>query len=317
MGKDHLVYVRGSGFVQSFKEEYLRYRYRDIQAFTITKTSRFGLGVLYFLGAALFIGIIALSLMDIGENPIGLTWIVFLTVHSVLALIFLFLLLRHFILGPTCRCVIQTSLKQDRIRPLNRLHAATQCLEKISETVALAQEDLARPSAGRVSSAGMIPEKSVVGGGLRIPGLVVPVFGVFALFGLCVIGTLHLGSTALATASIILASLCFAGILGSLLRSIRFPAPGSIRTFLWVSLGLMTLFAGAGVIYYIYVAVIDPVFTLDISGPVEALAGAGVLGGSGFYFCFLLLSIGVVLVSIFGIITTLKWKTRIEKSTAK
>ncbi len=315
VGKDHLVYVRGSGFVQSFKEEYLRYRFRDIQAFTITETSRIGMGLFYLFGAALFMAIIALNLGGMNEGVGRQALIAFLIMNAVPALIFLLLLFRHLILGPTCQCVIRTSLKEDRIRPLNRLHAATQCLEQVSGALNLAQEDLVQSSTGS-SGTGIFSEEVAMNSGLRISFPVAPSFGLLSLFSLCVIGTLHLGSTIIASISMVLASICFAGLVASLLSSIRFPTPGSVRNLLWASLGMMILFLGAGVVYYTYVAVVDPAFTLEISGPMEAFAGAGSVGGFGFYLCFLLLSIGGLCVSIIGFLTTLKWRARIENMRA-
>ena len=40
LGEDHLGYVRGTGLMMPYSEEYKRYRYSDIQAVSIAKTSR-------------------------------------------------------------------------------------------------------------------------------------------------------------------------------------------------------------------------------------------------------------------------------------
>ena len=37
-GKEHLLYVRGTGFLVPFSEDYQRVRYRDVQATTVART---------------------------------------------------------------------------------------------------------------------------------------------------------------------------------------------------------------------------------------------------------------------------------------
>ena len=141
MGEDHLVYVKGSGFLQSYSEGYLRYRYRDIQAFTVTKTSSFGFAALYLIGALFFAGIMVLTLV-FNNGPFGPGMIALLAGISIPTLVFILLLLRHLLLGPTCRCVIQTSLKKDLLSPLNRHRSTTQCLEEIAEKIRQSQGEV-------------------------------------------------------------------------------------------------------------------------------------------------------------------------------
>ena len=47
LGEDDLVYVKGSGFLMPFTEEYKRFRLGEIQSFSVAKTSRTGLTLLY------------------------------------------------------------------------------------------------------------------------------------------------------------------------------------------------------------------------------------------------------------------------------
>ena len=47
MASDHLVYVKGSGFLMPFTEEYKRFRFDEIQCLSVVRTSRVGKGVLY------------------------------------------------------------------------------------------------------------------------------------------------------------------------------------------------------------------------------------------------------------------------------
>jgi hypothetical protein len=47
LGKDHLVYVKGTGFLVPFTEEYKRFRLSEIQAVNVARTSRIGFSLLY------------------------------------------------------------------------------------------------------------------------------------------------------------------------------------------------------------------------------------------------------------------------------
>ena len=46
LGEDHLVHVRGSGFLVPFSEEYRRFSLSEIEAVTLARTSRVGKGLL-------------------------------------------------------------------------------------------------------------------------------------------------------------------------------------------------------------------------------------------------------------------------------
>ena len=142
LGEDHLVYVRGSGLLTPFSEEYKRYRYRDIQAVSIAKTSRV-VGIVFFiLGFISCAGLMALVLWQIGDEGVTALKSVFLSVLSFGALAFAAGLVSHLILGPTCVCDIQTSLSRDRLRPLSRYLRAQQVVDRLSELVRDSQEEL-------------------------------------------------------------------------------------------------------------------------------------------------------------------------------
>ena len=145
LGEDHLVYVKGSGFLMPFTEEYKRFRLSEIQAFTVAKTSRVGLGMLYLfilLGCA----VVSTLIYALSETLRPVT-IVVLSVFLAVGLATFALLLRHLILGPTCVCDIQTRLTRERLRPLNRDHRALETLRRVEGLVRESQADL--PKAGK------------------------------------------------------------------------------------------------------------------------------------------------------------------------
>ncbi len=312
LGEDHLVHVRGEGFVQAYTEDYRRYRYRDIQAFTITPTSRVWLFLLYILCAVFFLSLLAAIVTAREPGAMSGFTVSMLGVLAVFAGWFLFLLARHWILGPTCRCDIHTSLKSERIRPITRLHQARQSLDTISGKISAAQADLEK--GGTTVSAGSQSENSDSRISLSIPPPVLPNFCLFALFGILGLAALHLGSFFLVGACLVLMLLGSAFQTATLITSIRKQSPDTIRTLLWSLLGLGFLFVASASVYLIYVVTYNPVYTLDLSGPLEAFAAITTEGGIVFYLVFLFLLLGIVIVSVLGIVSTIRWKNRITSA---
>ena len=317
MGPDHLVYVKGEGFLQAFTEEYRRYRYRDIQSFSVAGTSRIGLTVLYLLGVLFFGGILALTIGLRDDDPMGLAMIVFLSVLAAGLTLFLLLLLRHLILGPTCTCDIQTNLKKDRLRPLNRLHGTRQSLSELEGRISSAQEYLLSSSDGTASSDSVITKAAqpVMEERFTVPFPVLPTFGLFVLFAACSLIALFLESVLLCGISVLLLVFGAIALIGTLIACFRSATPDGIRTSLWSLLGLVFFFVGAASVYFIYAATNDPAYTIELTGPLEAFAGVATEGGMEFYVVFLALLAGIAIASLIGIIKTLRWKNRIKSTT--
>ena len=315
MGPDHLVYVKGEGFLQSFTEEYRRYRYRDIQAFSVAKTSRAGLTFLFLLGALFFAGIAALTLAIRGDGSMGLAMIIFLSILSGGMMLFLLLLVRHFILGPTCVCDIHTNLKRDRLHPLNRLHTTRQSLTELEAKIDEAQKGLVESTGSGEGDGTSQPAVATVEEGFKIPFPVLPTFSVFAIFSLFALGALHLESVWMVGIAVLLLLLGSMILTGTLVATIRAATPESIRTSLWVLLGLVFFFGGAASVYYVFAAVNDAAYTIGFTGPLEAFAGVATNGGTEFYLVFLVLLVGIVIASLIGILKVMKWRSRIAPAT--
>ena len=147
LGEGHLVYVKGTGFLVPFTEEYKRFRLSEIQAVNVARTSRTGLSLLYLFGL-LLASLVVTLLLVLAETMRPIT-VVALSFCFAMGLVSLALLVRHLILGPTCVCDIQTRLSRERIRPLNRYHRTLETVNRIDRLV-------------RESQAGVL-----VGGGTR------------------------------------------------------------------------------------------------------------------------------------------------------
>ena len=306
LGQDHLVYAKGRGFLLPFSEEYRRYRYGDIQAFSLVKTSRLALGLLYSFGLSLVVGVLVLLAIFGRGDSFGPAIAVTAIVFSLVGLTLLALLLRHLILGPTCLCDIQTSLSQERIRPLARYHRARQIIDEIGVKIDRAQSGLV-DSGG---TAGTALASTAVSERYSIPRSALPTFAFTALAGGACIASLHLGSIAVAGISLLLLFAVSVLLLVALVHVVRRATPRAIRTTLWSSLGILFLLLGTGVIYYMIAATLNPAYTLGIEGPLRAFSNITRGEWLVFYLLFISLGLGLFLAGSVGVIAAIRWNRK-------
>lgn len=313
-GDDHLVYVKGSGFLIPFSEEYRRFRYKDIQSLTLTKTNRLLFSLLHLTGFLVFAGLIAIVIAVSGLDEIGVGMMILLSILLAGAILFLLLFLRHLILGPTCRCYLQTNLKRELIKPLNRLHTANQAIGRMSPGIQETQQDLegARSEVSKTAASGAGAAAAREESDLKVSGFVIPTFAIFAVFGLLILIALHLESMVLNGIGLALLTIGSLAVVATLISCIRYATPESIRTFLWILLGQIFVFAGMSAVYFVMTASRNPEYTIGMTGPLEAFAVVSSEGGIGFYLGYLALTVSMFLVSVFGVLQALKWKGRIS-----
>lgn len=311
-GGDHLVYVNGRGVLIPLSEEYKRYKYSEIQAFSIAKTSRLGKGILYGAGFVFFSSIIAVILVFIDDYNTGLALAVSCLVVG--ALVSIGLLLRHLILGPTCVCEIRTSISKERLRPLNRYHRAKEIVAQIDDQIRESQKGLNGSVKGSAAESVVAATVLRRGDFFQIGKLTIPTFLGFAVFGLVALAALHLESVVTTGVLLFLVLVVSLLLTFSLIGSVRKPTPEPIRIGLWSLLGLMFLFLGAGAVYFLIVATQNPAYTIGITGPLEAYTAVASEGGMLGYGIFLGLGLGFLMVSIVGILKTMKWSNQIKRS---
>ena len=125
LGKDHLLNIDAT----SYAEEYKRFYFRDIQAFTIQKTRRheiwnWVLSVLLILCLA--------GVLSEATRPF----------MAFLILIFAMSLLINNILGPTCAFYIRTAVQTEHVPSLNRIRRTRKVLDHIRPLIVAAQGQL-------------------------------------------------------------------------------------------------------------------------------------------------------------------------------
>jgi hypothetical protein len=314
-----LVYVRGKGWLLPYSEDYKRYRFEDIQALSVVRRSRLGGSLIYSLGLLAFGGLLSLSFALMSGSGFGGGTAFLVSILALGTLLFAVLLVRHLILGPTCYCEIQTNFSQDRLLPLTRYHAAREIIAGIEGEIREVQATRIAEEVGAASSGeddGLFPfsAPTLFRRAFSIPRTAVATFLSGMGFGLVALAALHLET-------IVLPVLLLVGILAvsflltfSLVASVRKPTPGSIRTALWILLGLLVSFVGVAVIYLLFAVVENPEYSAAPTGPLEAFAAVANQGGLGFYLIFAVSSLALFFTGLAGMVESAKWSRKILAS---
>ena len=122
LGKDHLLCVETEGYTESYK----RFYFRDIQAITLRKNSRWlVLAVVTGLMTGFF-GFIVLA-----------KWI-FGIIGGICAIPFLV----NFLYGPSCACQLRTAVQTEDLPSMSRVRRARRVITRIRPLIAEAQGQL-------------------------------------------------------------------------------------------------------------------------------------------------------------------------------
>ena len=312
MGADHLVYVKGTGIFFSFSEEYQRFPYREIQAFAVAKTGRIFKILLYLFGLLCCLGMIGLIFAVAGDESFGMGQAIAVSIFSTVALTLLAMLARHLILGPTCICDIQTCLSKVRIRPLERFHATREVITRIEEKISEAQEGLLDGGGAAAVETRQATTKKAES--FSVSKILQPTFAAFAVFSLISLTVLHLESLVLTGIALFAFLPVGLFLILALIASVRRATPQSLRSVLWILLGILFFLMGAGAVYFLFTATKDPSYTIGILGPLEAFASILSNGGLTFYLIFLILMIGMFLTAIGGMINASFWSRQIAQT---
>ncbi len=312
LAEDHLVHVKGRGFLMTFVEDYQRFRLSEIQSINVAKTKRGGLTTLY-VSVLVIAALIATLVLVVNDRTPGV--VIGASIFLVIALAAFALLLRHLILGPTCVCDLQTRITRERVRPLVRYHQAVETVRRIEGLVRESQEKVVipdEPGAERMVRLATVRRADF----FQIPRLVPIVFAVFIGLAVLALAATILESVLLVglTLPVFLAASLLLSI--SLLAVVRQPTPQSIRAVLWLLLGLHFIVVGGATIYYLVASVRDRAYAIGITGPLEALAGMANEGGVVVFSSLAGLFLGEAVAGVVGLVLVAKWKKRIRQAAA-
>ncbi|MFK5923503.1 MAG: hypothetical protein QM496_15100 [Verrucomicrobiota bacterium] len=306
-GEDHLLYVRGNGFLIPFSEEYLRFRYKDIQALVIVGTSgRWVSAILYALGTLLFAGLCAL-ILSMGEGEDVGALVVTLLFPFPLTMVFLLLLVRTLLLGQRCKVEVQTSLKKERFRMLTRLPLARRVVESLDELIQESQKDLiVAGDTGQEFHESK--ERSEPSSGLSIPLSAAPAFAASAVMGAMMLVQLHVQSVVIAWVTQLMGLFLVPLLLVALAASVRRLTSDGIRFPLWGVLGSLLAVGGGGFIFLVNAAMVDPAVTVSPIVYIEAFSSVNRIDDLGFYLYFLIVALAILTLAVVGLLNVMLQK---------
>lgn len=159
-GNGHYLYVKGSGFLLPFSEEYYRFEFLKIQSVAATRTSRGTIWSIFCgVGALIFGALTAASIAGVDGSPSDPVLYFLAGVLGISALVCLAVIAVNIVLGPTCVFRIQTAVRSENLRPLSRWRAAREVLSSMQAEIELAQSSALRNDQSTVNPT--IEEKPV------------------------------------------------------------------------------------------------------------------------------------------------------------
>lgn len=141
IGKNHLL----KSTIAGIHENYRRFAWEDIQAFTLRKTD-WGWAINAVLAAILFL--LTLSFLKWHANLLGS-----LLGHGIFFGLFLIALIVNIRLGPTCHVRLQTAVSDEWIGSLHRERSARRVLDRLKAIVNERQMPAAEPETAAESKA--------------------------------------------------------------------------------------------------------------------------------------------------------------------
>jgi len=135
LGPNDLLYVRGTGVLMPFAEEYVRFELGRIRSAAMVNT-RTGLVLNIVYGTLALIsgvpGAIAVWQLVSGvDDDIEIVLYILATPLLLLAAVAMVLFFINFALGPTCHFQIQTATRIERLRPVRRVRVARRVLARL------------------------------------------------------------------------------------------------------------------------------------------------------------------------------------------
>lgn len=312
LGRDHLLYVKGSGFLWPYQEEYRRIRFADIEAISLMAAPvRWWWWLLSVLAVALVCGsfgavFASLGREDFQSNFWGNFAILVWLPPTALAL---GLVVAHLVAGRMCVCVLQTSQSRQVLRPVSRWRVGQKITERLAERIHQAQQGLPV----RLEETLALGGTERVTSSLVVPGLALPALLAASCSGLGWILARWFGIEPLAPVSYGLTLVTFVLLMAALASVVRGFVPDGVR---YSVLGALIL--------SLLLAIMVPVMTVSIWGKVmDGWNAVNLLQGmAAFVHDGDLFRLGVVLTvaggllgcGVVGTVSWQVWRLRISRS---
>lgn len=317
LGRDHLLYVKGAGFLWPFQEDYRRIRYEDIESVSLMKApvkwlwwllSVLGLATLCGSLAWVFAGISREDFSgDVWGNLAFFIWLPPLAVSLGLAL-------AHLVAGQMCVCVVQTAQSSQVLRPVSRWRDGQRVVDRLAERVEEIQRTL--PD-GESTTAAPEPGPPPKGGtGLQVPWLALPGCVVALLAGAGWIAARSLANGALAQGAFASTLAAFVLLLAGLAAVVRALVPDGVRFSVLGSL-ILTLLLSLGMpvlCYAVWGRFEEP---WSLAGLVEGMSAFALDSDRVRAGAVLAVAGGQAAFALAGIVWCLVWRGRLSRVSPK
>ncbi|MEY4388128.1 MAG: hypothetical protein RLY20_3411 [Verrucomicrobiota bacterium] len=142
LGKDHLLCVETTGYTETYK----RFFFRDIQVFTLHRTSRrLTLGILLSLPIVGCLTIVGFAISDIAQRRTTDSGdVIGLSVLGGLIVLFGVPFILNLVRGPGCVCTLRTAVQDEEIPAIKRVQQAEKIFTRVRPLIAEAQGTLTR-----------------------------------------------------------------------------------------------------------------------------------------------------------------------------
>lgn len=140
-GREHLLYVRGTGLLLPVVEDYIRVRYRDLRSVAVVRTYTslwwnlvYGAGCVLFALPVVYFGVsLHRGQFDPdGEAPFAIVMLAILVVPALAAVVGL---VWNLALGKSCLLSLQTGQGSVRVRAARRVRTANRVRDGIRATI--------------------------------------------------------------------------------------------------------------------------------------------------------------------------------------
>jgi hypothetical protein len=301
-GADHLLSVDATLSAEYYK----RFYYKDIQAVLVRRTDTGRLWNVLFGLFALVPGLLA-ALAVANDKPAGAG------VGTIIAVLFLILLVLNIVRGPTCETLLQTAVQVEKLPSLGRLKAAKRALDRIRPRIEAAQGPLAvAPRAATGVATATTPVGSVR---LAVSQTSAPAAPISLLWHRLLFGLLVLGGSATGLLLVVhhpapgfVAGLLFLGatamVVGALVRQQGAGLATSLKVATWSALALVLVEGIKSYVFYFVAAVRHPQYAFKQWELIKAAMGMDVVDHPAIMGCNLVIAATSIGIGVLGLVST-------------
>lgn len=145
---NHLLYVRGSGVLFPFSEQYFRFELAKIQGIVLTQTRTWIAYLILSVLGLIFCGAAGAAALVQGLYTFHdgrYVYFVFAGILLPMAVACLISTALNLLWGPTCVCRVQTAVRSERLRAIGRMRSGKKVFSEVQQMIEAAQAGMTVP----------------------------------------------------------------------------------------------------------------------------------------------------------------------------